>query len=94
MIAVFFLWRGVGTWMQNELTTRPATPEQLDSGIAAAKELMAKYQAEPQLPPPFPLRLLNSGMLWSFMGMSATLYLTETVRDFVMRAILATTPGP
>lgn len=87
LILIFFLWRSLGTWMQNELTTRPATTAQLESGIRAANELMAKYQDEPFAPPPMPLRLLNSGMLWSAMGMISTLAALEFLRDYVAAVI-------
>jgi uncharacterized protein YqhQ len=88
LILTFFAWRGLGTWIQNELTTRPATTAQLENGIRAAKELMAKYQEEPFAPPAMPLRLLNSGLIWCFMGLSGSLFLLEALRDYAARVLL------
>lgn len=68
LIFTFFFWRQFGTAMQEHLTTRPATRAQLESGIKAGREIMAKYQSQAQVTPPFIFRLLNSGMLYAFAG--------------------------
>lgn len=36
-------WKRVGSFLQQYFTTRPATDEQLDSGIAAAEDLQRKF---------------------------------------------------
>jgi hypothetical protein len=47
LVVTFFLWRRVGGVLQQYVTTRPATVEQLWSGIAAAQQLMERYQESP-----------------------------------------------
>ena len=68
LIFIYFAWRSVGTALQNYLTTKPATPAQLASGIKAGREVMEKYQSQPHVAQSFALRLFNSGLIWSFGG--------------------------
>lgn len=70
LVVTFFAWRSLGTLIQEHFTTRRATKKQLESGIKAAKELMAKYQAQPFAQPATPFRLLNNGMIYSAAGMT------------------------
>ncbi len=70
LIVTFFAWRSLGTLIQENFTTRRATKKQLESGIKAAKELMAKYQAQPFAQNVSPFRILNGGMLYSALGMT------------------------
>lgn len=44
MLATFLLWRRVGGWVQQHITTRPASSGQIASGIQAGQELMRHYQ--------------------------------------------------
>ncbi len=74
-IFTFFFWRQFGTALQEHLTTRPATRKQLESGIKAGREIMAKYQVQAHVLPPMVFRLLNSGMIFSFAGMSLGLWI-------------------
>ncbi|MBW3637375.1 MAG: DUF1385 domain-containing protein [Armatimonadetes bacterium] len=69
LAATFFGWRNFGTLLQEWFTTRPASKKQLQSGIKAARELMAKYQAQPVADPAKPIGLLNNGLIFSFLGM-------------------------
>ena len=87
LIFTFFFWRQFGTALQEHLTTRPATREQLESGIKAGRELMEKYQSQQYAPKPLVFRLLNSGMLLSFAGMMLGTFLFLTLEEFVARLI-------
>jgi CBS domain-containing protein len=64
-------WRRVGHYVQLYLTTRPATPKQLESGIRAGKELLEKYRENPGAMASRPawMRIWNLGLLQSFIGM-------------------------
>ena len=42
-LITLFTWRRVGTFLQYYFTTRPASPKQLQSGIAAGEELLTRY---------------------------------------------------
>ena len=91
LIFTFFFWRNFGTALQEFLTTRPASPKQLQSGIKAGRELMEKYQAQQRVPPPLILRLLNSGMLLAFAGMLLGTFAFTLLQNFAARLILG--PG-
>ena len=83
-IVAFFGWRNLGTALQNGFMTRPATDAQIEGGIRAANEVMAKYQAQPMATAPLPLRLLNNGMIWSAAGMMLGLFVLDSLMSLVM----------
>ena len=86
-IAAFFGWRNLGTALQTHFMTRPATDAQIEGGIRAANEVMAKYQAQPTAAAPLPLRLLNNGMIWSAAGMVLGLFVLDSLLSWVMLQI-------
>ncbi len=88
LIFTFFAWRAVGTLLQEHFTTRRASKKQLESGIKAAKELMAKYQAQPFAQPASPFRLLNGGMIYSAAGMTLGIYGFFALIDWVAARLL------
>jgi hypothetical protein len=47
MLITVFFWRRIGGWVQQYVTTRPASLAQLESGITAGKQLMERYQQGP-----------------------------------------------
>ena len=66
-IVALFFWRSFGAWLQEHLTTRPATKAQLAQAIDAAKTLLERHEARPE--PATPLqRLGNSGMPHMLLG--------------------------
>ncbi len=73
LLFVYFFWRNFGEALQQYFTTKPATRKQLESGIRAGQEVLAKYQKNPHEMGNFGSRLLNSGMAYSAIGMIATL---------------------
>ena len=79
LIFIFFAWRSLGTALQNYLTTKPATPRQIEGGIKAGVELLEKYQMQPHIPQNLGLRLLNSGMLLSGGGFMLVSFLYEFI---------------
>ena len=78
LLVSFFAWRFFGEVLQVVFTTRTPSKKQIESGIKAANELMAKYQAQPFADAPSPLRILNQGILFSaagmFVGLSAFIW--------------------
>ncbi len=68
LIAVLAGWRQVGALMQKFITTKPPTEKQLASGIAAGRELLAKYQANPGKEVTGFKRLWNAGFLQAASG--------------------------
>jgi len=44
LVATLALWRWVGSFLQQYLTTRPASLRQIESGIRAGEEILAKYR--------------------------------------------------
>jgi hypothetical protein len=68
MLVTLFFWRPLGSFVQKNITTRPANQKQLQSGIDAANELLEKYAiAERRQANPF-RRIINSGMLHVMSG--------------------------
>jgi CBS domain-containing protein len=89
LIFTFFFWRAFGTFIQEVFTTRPATKEQLQSGIDAAKELMSKYQAQPFAAPSKPLQLLNNAMIPMAGGMLLGYGVILPFLEYLARSILS-----
>ena len=46
LLALLF-WRSLGAWLQENLTTRPATHAQLTQAISAAQSLLERHEARP-----------------------------------------------
>ena len=70
-LAVFvtlFSWRSVGSFVQYWITTRPATPKQIQSAIDAANELIQKYQVATRRTPTFWTRIWSSGLMHVMAG--------------------------
>ena len=88
LLFTFLLWRRFGTFLQEYFTTRPATLNQIESGIKAGREIIEKYQAQPRALPPLAQRLFNSGILLSGAGMFLGLFVFEFVLDFAAHWIL------
>lgn len=65
LLAIYFTWRYFGIMVQQWFTTRPATLKQLESGIAAGRELIRRYQAPPARP-----RFADT--FWAALALTAT----------------------
>lgn len=89
MVFVFFFWRNLGTALQVNFTTRPASPKQLEDGIRAGKAIMQKYQEQPHALTSFGSRLFNSGLLFAMLGMIAFTALAEWFADYAARFVMA-----
>jgi hypothetical protein len=63
LLTTVFLWRRIGGWIQQHITTSPANPKQLHSGIVAAQELMDRYQQRPEPRVPLMRRIWNMGLI-------------------------------
>jgi len=69
-LTTMLTWRSVGTFLQERFTTRAASQTQLQSGIAAGAELMAKYLSSPPVRPGLWRRIWCMGLLQSLAGMA------------------------
>lgn len=67
-LAALAYWRTLGGWLQQYLTTRPATDAQIESGIYAARELLEKHSASPFKVTRPHVRLWRMGMLQILIG--------------------------
>jgi Protein of unknown function (DUF1385)/Domain of unknown function (DUF6391)/CBS domain len=56
-------WRNVGAWLQQHLTTRPATDAQIESAIRAANEVLQRHSHAPYAPIRPAARLWRMGFL-------------------------------
>jgi hypothetical protein len=67
---LFSYWRPAGLWLQRHFTTKPPSHAQLQSGLKAGRELLARFSECPHGEPGFWRRLWGAGffqMLASFM---------------------------
>jgi CBS domain-containing protein len=68
LVATIALWRPLGGLVQMLVTTRPPSDRQIDMGIRAGEELLAKYARSPHVRPNFATRLWNSGLFHVIVG--------------------------
>ncbi len=68
ILIALFLWQPLGMFLQNIVTTKKPTAKQIESGIAAGKELILKYQKHPTLHPSFGKKLWYSGIPHALVG--------------------------
>jgi CBS domain-containing protein len=69
LLFVYLTWRNFGEFLQEWFTTRPATRQQLESGIRAGRGILETYQQQPHVSVAFGTGLLNSGLALSVLGM-------------------------
>ena len=87
LVFTFLFWRQFGTALQEHLTTRPASRKQLESGIKAGREIMAKYQSQQRVSPPLFFRLLHSGIPLAMAGMMLGLTIFNSLLVLASRLI-------
>ena len=63
----------MGGRIQQHITTRPASPKQIENGIAAGRELIDRYQDGPVLPVTIPRRIWNMGLIQVMAGWALVL---------------------
>lgn len=68
MFVTWLLWRRVGGWIQQNVTTRPPNLRHLQSGIFAAEQLMDRYQVGPPIVQRPMQRIWNMGLLQVLSG--------------------------
>ncbi len=83
VIFTIALWKPVGAFMQQYLTTRPATNKQILSGIKAADELMERYRSDPTAKVTVKTRLLRMGLLQTLCGVIATSVVCVAIAYFI-----------
>jgi len=81
---VYLAWRGVGAGLQRFITTRRPSRRQIEGAIAAAEQLLARYQRNPSHRAQGVARLWNMGMIQVGAGFiaawTAADYLSEWLR--------------
>jgi hypothetical protein len=65
---MIFAWRTIGAYVQNYVTTKPANPKQLMSGIQAGENLLEKYRENPAYHVTGWRRFWNTGMPQVMLG--------------------------
>ncbi len=68
LLLTAFFWRRLGSWLQQNVTTKPANAKQLESGITATEQLLERYAARAGERLALPRRLWNMGMAQVFAG--------------------------
>ncbi len=78
-LATLFLWRPLGSFAQQYITTKKPTAKQLRSGIKAGTELIERYATAPQSQAGIARRVWNSGLLHVMAGSSIAYYALQGV---------------
>lgn len=68
LLATMFLFRPLGSFVQDKFTTKPPNEKQLAAGIAAGKELLANYQTARNITPSILTKIWQSGILHAVAG--------------------------
>lgn len=63
LFTTFVFWRRVGGFIQQHVTTGPASPRQIESGIKAGQELMDRFQQRPPVRRKAFHRIWNMGLI-------------------------------
>ncbi|MCC6485835.1 MAG: DUF1385 domain-containing protein [Armatimonadetes bacterium] len=79
IIIVLVGWRTIGGWMQQYITTRPATKEQIASGIKAGEELLRNYRDEVIGIRPISNRFWNVGFPQVLLGLMAVMLASQAL---------------
>ncbi len=74
---VFSCWRPTGLWLQRHFTTKPPSHSQLESGLKAGRELLARFSERPHGDPGFWRRLWGAGFLQMLMAFVMTFWLVD-----------------
>lgn len=76
-LATLYLWRPLGSFAQQYITTRKPSPRQLRSGIKAGTDLIEKYSVARFSSATIPMRIWNSGLLHVISGSAIALLVLE-----------------
>ncbi len=68
LLVALVYWKRLGSWVQAVFTTRPARPQELQSGIDAARMLLNQHRRQPGYRAPLWLRIWNRGLLQVLAG--------------------------
>ncbi len=79
IMVVLLGWRSIGAWLQQHVTTKPASRKQIESGIEAGKELLARYREEVLGAREPGRRIWNLGFAQIGAGLAATLLAADAV---------------
>lgn len=91
IIFVVLNWRRVGGWLQQHLTTRPASPRELASGVQAGEEVLRNHQTTPSLPAGPLQRIWRMGLPQVMIGAIIMGYLLELAQwplDVLLRYLV------
>jgi hypothetical protein len=83
-ILTVLFWRRLGYYAQLYLTTRPATRKQIESGIKAGKEVLAKYRENPEatLQQSLMQRIWNFGLIQNIIGLGIISLILSAIFGF------------
>lgn len=86
MVTIFimvFAWRTIGAYVQHYVTTKPASREQLESGIQAGRSLLEKYRENPAYQVTGWRRLWNTGMPQVMLGAAVMMGIGELLHPLL-----------
>lgn len=83
MLVTVLFWRRLGGWVQHHITTRRANAREIQSGLAAGKELLARYQSLRPIHRSWMQRIWNMGLLQVLSGYLLVLALVAVLGRFL-----------
>ena len=93
LIFTMIFWRRLGSVLQQYVTTRPASPKQIDDGIRAGKQLMERHQASLGHQPKRWRRVWNMGIAQVFIGFLIVSAAGMLINLFAVLVFGAPVPG-
>ncbi len=76
-LAALIYWRSLGSWLQQYVTTRPASDRQIESAIFAAREVLSRHSAAADAPTRPLGRLWRMGLPQILLGFTTVLAFTS-----------------
>lgn len=81
LLIVILGWRAAGAWLQYFVTTRDPSDRQLESGIAAGRQLLERYQERPGYQAVGFERVWRLGFVQTLVGLLTTTWLLQKLAE-------------
>lgn len=85
VLIVAFAWKSIGGFLQNYITTRPASPRQMENGIRAGENLLERFRMNPSYSIGGWKRLWYAGMPQMMLGVAAVSLIAEMAQNIAPR---------
>ena len=84
IVFVFSYWKQAGMWIQQYLTTAPASDKQIQNGIQAGEELLKMHKKDISPRPPGLLeKIWNMGLIQVFLSFIFVLWISDAILNYL-----------